>query len=117
MLRLDGNPHEVTIFGQSAGGFAVQSLMTSPQAKGLFQRAMVESGGGGLMRNCTGLFNGLNGRPSAEQMGVNFARSKGIDGVDSAALEKLRALPAEAILDGLSAENLQTAAFHIRRPV
>lgn len=104
-----GDPHEVTIFGQSAGGFAVHVLMTSPLATGLFQRAMVESGGGGYMLDCTGLSRGMNGRPSAEQLGVAFARSKGIDGVGRAALRKLRALPAEAILDGLDANNIQSA--------
>ncbi|MGD0733436.1 MAG: carboxylesterase family protein [Terracidiphilus sp.] len=112
-----GNPHEITIFGQSAGGFAVHMLMTSPRAKGLFQRAMVESGGGGFMHNCTGLLNGINGRPSAEQLGVNFAKSKGIDGVDSAALEKMRALPAEAILDGLSAANILAADSTYAGPI
>lgn len=104
-----GNPHEVTIFGQSAGGFSVHMLMTAPLAKGLFARAMVESGGGGWMHDCTGVRQGLNGRPSAEQIGVAFARSKGIEGVGGAALAKLRALPAAAILDGLTATNLQAA--------
>ena len=112
-----GDPHEVTIFGQSAGGFAVHMLMTSPLAKGLFQRAMVESGGGGFMRNCTGLSTGMNGRPSAEQMGVTFAKSKGINDVDSAALEKLRALPAEAVLDGMTAANLQAAEATFAGPM
>jgi len=104
-----GSPHEVTIFGQSAGGFAVHMLMTSPLAKGLFQRAMVESGGGGWMHDCTGLRRGMNGRPSAEQIGVAFARSKGIDGIGPVALKKLRALPATAILDGLTASNVLAA--------
>jgi para-nitrobenzyl esterase len=112
-----GNPHQVTIFGQSAGGFAVHALMTSPLARGLFQRAMVESGGGGFMRNCTGLSTGMNGRASAEQMGVNFAKNNGIDGDDDAALEKMRALPAEAILDGLTAANLETAASTYAGPM
>jgi len=104
-----GNPRAVTIFGQSAGGFAVHTLMTSPLTKGLFQRAMVESGGGGWMHDCTGLRTGMNGRPSAEQIGVAFARSKGIEGADRAALGKLRALPATAILDGLTASNVLAA--------
>ena len=104
-----GNPHEVTIFGQSAGGFAVHMLMTAPLGKGLFQRAVVESGGGGLILNSTGLRAGMNGRPSAEQIGVAFAKSKGIDGAGRAALEKLRALPADAILSGLTADNIQAA--------
>jgi para-nitrobenzyl esterase len=41
-----GNPGNVTIFGESAGGVSVHSLLTIPQAKGLFQKAIVESGGG-----------------------------------------------------------------------
>lgn len=101
-----GNPHAVTIFGQSAGGFAVHALMTSPLATGLFQGAMVESGGGGWMHDVTSLHTGMNGRPSAEQIGVAFARSQGIEGVGGAALKELRALPAQAILDGLTADNI-----------
>lgn len=40
-----GNPDEVTIFGESAGGQNVFTLLLSPQARGLFQRAIVQSGG------------------------------------------------------------------------
>lgn len=104
-----GNPRAVTVAGQSAGGFAVHMLMISPLAKGLLQRAIVESGGGRGMGNSTGLFKGMSGRPSAEQIGVAFAKSKGIEGDDAAALEKLRALPAETILDGLDAGTIQAA--------
>lgn len=39
-----GNPHEVTIFGQSAGAASVHYLMLSPMAMGLFHRAICESG-------------------------------------------------------------------------
>ncbi len=39
-----GDPHNVTIFGQSAGGMSVNALMTSPAAEGLFDKAMVQSG-------------------------------------------------------------------------
>ncbi len=39
-----GNPHMVTIFGQSGGGGKVATLMAMPAAKGLFHRAIVESG-------------------------------------------------------------------------
>jgi para-nitrobenzyl esterase len=104
-----GDPQSVAVFGESAGGFAVHALMTSPLSQGLFQRAMVESGGGRLMLNSTGLREGLNGRPSAEQMGVAFANSKGILGDDAAALDKLRALPAEAIVDGLNMASMEAA--------
>lgn len=40
-----GDPGKVTIFGESAGSWAVNALMASPLAKGLFQRAIGESGG------------------------------------------------------------------------
>ncbi|MFI5315472.1 MAG: carboxylesterase/lipase family protein [Myxococcota bacterium] len=40
-----GDPHNVTIFGESAGGTDVYSLLASPRAAGLFQRAISESGG------------------------------------------------------------------------
>ena len=40
-----GDPDNVTVFGESAGGVAVEALMTSPLAKGLFAKAISESGG------------------------------------------------------------------------
>jgi para-nitrobenzyl esterase len=40
-----GDPHNITLFGESAGGFDVLSLMISPLAKGLYHKAIVQSGG------------------------------------------------------------------------
>jgi para-nitrobenzyl esterase len=42
--RFGGDPNRVTIFGQSGGGRKVATLMSMPAAKGLFQRAIIESG-------------------------------------------------------------------------
>jgi len=52
-----GDPERVTIFGESAGGRNVVSLLLSPRARGLFQRAIVQSGSTGTvpMAEATGL--------------------------------------------------------------
>ena len=42
--RFGGDPNLVTIFGQSGGGRKVATLMAMPEAKGLFHRAIIESG-------------------------------------------------------------------------
>jgi len=99
-----GNPDNVTIFGESAGGVSVHSLITIPSANGLFQKAISESGGG---RDGV-----LTGRPinkdnadkyypvSAEPIGINFAKKHGIEETDAVALAKLRALTVAQIVDG-----------------
>ncbi|MYD42812.1 MAG: carboxylesterase family protein [Gammaproteobacteria bacterium] len=43
--RFGGNPENVTVFGESAGGFNTLAMMVSPKAQGLFHRAIVQSGG------------------------------------------------------------------------
>ncbi len=96
-----GDPNNVTIFGESAGGVSVHTHLTSPLSRGLFHKAIIQSGGG---RDGV-----LTGRPmredrpnelSAETIGVNFARRHGIEGVDADALAKLRALSVGEVVDG-----------------
>jgi len=73
-----GDPKNVTIFGESAGGVSVQSLLTIPAAKGLFHKAIVESGGGrdGVLTGRPINKNGDIHYPiSAEQIGLNFAKN------------------------------------------
>jgi para-nitrobenzyl esterase len=103
-----GDPNNVTIFGFSAGGVSVHSLLASPMARGLFHKAIVESGGS---RDSV-----LTARPmnrdgidpnypvSAETIGINFAHSMGIEGTDQAALARLRALSPEEVLRGAPAQ-------------
>ncbi len=103
-----GDPNNVTIFGFSAGGVSVHSLLASPMARGLFHKAIAESGGS---RDSV-----LTARPmradgvdpdypvSAETIGIQFARSMGIEGTDQAALARLRALSAEEVLRGAPAQ-------------
>jgi para-nitrobenzyl esterase len=98
-----GDPDSVTVFGESAGGGSVHTLLTSPLAIGLFARAIVESGGGrGNLMGDRQVSKDMPNLPSADTIGVNFAKTVGIDGTDDAALAALRALPAEKICDGLS---------------
>jgi len=83
-----GDPKNVTIAGQSSGAISVSILMASPLAKGLFQRAIGESGG---------LFEPLQLGPqyllaNAERDGEKFAVSLG-----AASLEELRRLPASLL--------------------
>jgi para-nitrobenzyl esterase len=104
IIEFGGDPNNVTIFGFSAGGVSVHSLVTIPSASGLFHKVISQSGGG---RNGV-----LTGRPiikentdafypvSAETIGINFAKKHGIEGTDASALAKLRALKVEEIIDG-----------------
>ncbi|CAB3793373.1 Carboxylesterase [Paraburkholderia caffeinitolerans] len=46
IAQFGGDPSNVTIFGESAGAVAVRMLLSSPRADGLFQKAIMESGGG-----------------------------------------------------------------------
>ena len=106
-----GDPGNVTVFGESAGGGSVHMLLTSPLARGLMHKAIVQSGGGrGSLMGERSLNESKPGLPSAEEIGINFARKHGIEGTDADALAKLRALPAEKIVDGLDLNALFVTA-------
>ena len=92
-----GDAKNVTLFGESAGGGSVNTLMVSPLAKGLFQKAICESGGGRA--------NGPMAAPTlakAEATGVAFAKLVGAEGEDAAVLAALRKLPAADVVRGMN---------------
>jgi len=91
-----GDAKNVTIFGESAGGGSVLTMMTSPLAQGLFQKAICESGGG------RGSLMPPHNLAQAEAIGVAFAKKNSITGDDAAALAALRKLPADAVVDRLN---------------
>jgi para-nitrobenzyl esterase len=100
-----GDATRVTIFGESAGGGSVLTLMNSPKARGLFAQAIVESGGGrgGGGGRPLRESDAVAGRPAAgETIGLAFAKSKNIEGSDAEALKRLRALSADDVVDGLN---------------
>jgi para-nitrobenzyl esterase len=92
-----GDPANVTIIGESAGGMSVNTLLTSPLAQGLFAKAAIMSGGDGRTQD--------PGLAAAEQAGAAFAQGKGIAADDPQALDKLRALPPDTVVDGMNLAN------------
>jgi para-nitrobenzyl esterase len=78
--RFGGNPHNVTIAGESAGGLSVLAQMVSPGARGLFQKAIIQSGA-----------FALNQQPlaAAETAGEAFAAKAGCPDQTAACLRKL----------------------------
>ena len=63
-----GDPRNVTVYGQSAGGGAVCNMLTIPSARGLFQKAIVQS---------SACLNARNTLSAGEQSGLKFAESVG----------------------------------------
>jgi len=99
-----GDPGQVTIFGESAGSWSVCALVATPLAKGLFQRAIGQSGG------CFSPMQYLNvqrnGHPPAEKTGENLARLLGCDKADDP-LAAMRVKSADEILSAAAKDPSQ----------
>ena len=97
-----GDPGRVTIFGESAGGGSVLDLVASHTGEGLFHGAIALSGGGRQFLGGLKLAEETPLGPSAEEIGVSFAKGMGIRDTGPDGLAALRALPAEKILGKLN---------------
>jgi para-nitrobenzyl esterase len=84
-----GDPGNVTIFGESAGSYAVSTLMAAAPARGLFHKAIGESG--------AALSVGAPGQPNLDAVEARSARWMSSLGASS--LAGMRALPAQALLE------------------
>jgi len=85
-----GDPGCVTIFGESAGGISVSMLAASPLAKGLFHRAICESGGSFNPVRKEKEVGSMQLLAGAESAGVEFAQRMG-----AKSLAELRQIPPE----------------------
>jgi len=93
IAQFGGDPSCVTIFGESAGGIAVGMLSAAPPAKGLFQRAISESGGSfAPPRIADGAGMNVASLKLGESAGENFLKKLG-----AADIKVARALSAEQI--------------------
>jgi para-nitrobenzyl esterase len=81
-----GDPANVTVFGESAGAGSVCALLAMPRARGLFRRAIVQSAA-------------PEGMLGLDEAGERTAKLVGKLGLDPSALDALRAVPVEALLD------------------
>ncbi len=95
IAQFGGDPENVTIWGHSSGGYYVGILMISPLTRGLFHRAIMQSGV--PFEPQPRLHDSLGSLPSAEESGVAVARSLGAEAAE--ALAKLRSVPAEKLIN------------------
>ncbi|MBS0331399.1 MAG: carboxylesterase family protein [Proteobacteria bacterium] len=103
-----GDPKRVTIFGESAGAVAVQMLTTTQAARGLFVRAISESGGG------TAAATPIRGAPTSGEA-IGSAWAKGL-GLADATPEQLRAIPLADVLKPGPAGPMVDGTMMLRSP-
>jgi para-nitrobenzyl esterase len=115
--RFGGNPSNVTIAGESAGGLAVLAHLVSPGSRGLFQRAIVQSGSFGLSRRSLAegeaFGEGFASRAGCPSQTAACLRSRSLDSLLNSGWPSQA--PESAIVDGkVITESFDTALNHGR---
>ena len=92
-MHFGGDPENISLFGQSAGASSVNAMCVTPLAKGLFRRAILQSGGGLFHQDEKHYWN--KDLATAEALGVRFLQYMGCGSVADA-----RKLTGEQLLEG-----------------
>ena len=101
IARFGGDPHNVTIFGESGGGGKVGTLMCMPKARGLFHKAIIMSG----------TILNVNTKKMTEELGEAVLKELGIDKKD---VNKIKDVPYKELY--AAGQRAMAASIGTRRP-
>lgn len=103
-----GDPANVTVFGESAGGESVAHMLTSPLAKGLFHRAILQSAANSSQMQY--LSKDVLHHKSAEDIGDELARK--LVGGSDCTVQKLRQIPADMLMSQVRKEESELGGYY-----